>query len=62
MMPWLERTELLLGSENADEEKEAKLRMDLDADYFDWKEQQTEEKKPEGLYGVLKNLTSKNKQ
>lgn len=49
-------------TEETDEDQEAKIRLSLDADYFDWKEQQTEEKKPEGLYGVLKNLTSKNKQ
>ena len=45
--------------EATEEQTEADVMLDLDADYFQWKEQQEEEKKPEGLYGVLKNLTTK---
>ena len=37
----------------------ADVMLELDADYFQWKEEQETDKKPEGLYGVLKNLTSK---
>lgn len=46
-------------TEKTEEQTEAEVMLNLDADYFQWKEQQEEEKKPEGLYGVLKNLTSK---
>lgn len=44
-----------------EEKTAAEVMLELDADYFNWKEQQEEEKKPEGLYGVLKNLTAPKK-
>ncbi|MBE5888965.1 MAG: hypothetical protein E7283_09085 [Lachnospiraceae bacterium] len=46
---------------DVEEKTAAEVMLELDADYFNWKEQQEEEKKPEGLYGVLKNLTSPKK-
>lgn len=52
-----------LQTEEKSEEEgqdDAEVMLDLDLDYFQWKEQK-EEKKPEGLYGVLKNLTSQKK-
>ena len=55
------------GSSGKDTKKDtedktaAEVMLELDADYFNWKEKQEEEKKPEGLYGVLKNLTSSKK-
>ena len=45
----------------AEEKTAAEVMLELDADYFNWKDQQETEKKPEGLYGVLKNLTSPKK-
>lgn len=56
--------------ENADAEHEAEVMADLDADYFEWKEQQEGESKPSGgskekadrFHNVLKSFTSsKNK-
>ncbi len=47
--------------EDAKEASAAEEMLNLDADYFQWKEQQEGEKKPEGIYGVLKNLTSQKK-
>lgn len=46
---------------DVEEKTAAEVMLELDADYFNWKEQQEEEKKPEGLYGVFKNLTSPKK-
>ena len=47
------------NEKDVEDKTAAEVMLELDADYFNWKEQQEEEKKPEGLYGVLKNLTSK---
>lgn len=49
------------AEKNVEDKSTAEVMLELDADYFNWKEQQEEEKKPEGLYGVLKNLTSPKK-
>jgi hypothetical protein len=46
---------------DAEDKTAAEVMLELDADYFNWKDQQEEDKKPEGLYGVLKNLTSPKK-
>lgn len=46
---------------DTEEKTAAEVMLELDADYFNWKDQQETEKKPEGLYGVLKNLTSPKK-
>lgn len=50
----------LLAEDKYAEEEQDDAEVMLDLDYFQWKEQK-EEKKPEGLYGVLKNLTSQKK-
>ena len=54
-----------VSQENEAEKKDADIRIDLDADYFRWKEESKEEnkeknvkEKSEGIQAMLRNLTS----
>ena len=55
-------------SEETQEERETKLKESLDAEYFDWKEDSTSEKRDDkkievkaGIQKVLKNITGNKK-